>query len=75
MTPHLLGASLPLLLIAGLLTFQRLLAPLLIAIAWLVALLVRSPVAARHFRAMLGLRLSGRPSHGRLGRYGVGGHF
>lgn len=60
MTSHLLTASLPLVFVAALIAFQRLLPPLLIAAAWALAVLIRSPVAARHFRSMLRLRIGAR---------------
>jgi len=65
MTAHHFVAAAPLILVAGLIGLRRALPMLLIAAAWLAAVLTRSPVAARHFRAMLGLRLSGRrdPAH------------
>lgn len=53
MAPHLIAACLPLLLIAGLILFQRLLAPMLIAAAWLAAVIGGSAAGSRYFRQML----------------------
>ena len=52
MTSHLFAASLPLVFVAGLITFRLLLAPLLILTAWGAARISGADAAADYFRAL-----------------------
>jgi hypothetical protein len=57
MNVHVAIAVLPLVLVAGLIAFQRLLTPALLAVGWIAAVMLRSPMAAAQFEAMLRQRI------------------